>query len=140
MLAMKKRGHGVGKWNGVGGKAEAGETIEQAAIREAREEIGLTPRRLKKAAKITFTFPAEQNFDQECTVFLCDAWDGELAETEEMKPQWFDLQHVPYAGMWGSDARWLPKVLEGKLIVASIRSTAGNDMAEYAQKEVASLD
>ena len=44
-LAMKKRGFGKGRWNGVGGKVEAGETIEAAAMREAREEIGVTDRK-----------------------------------------------------------------------------------------------
>lgn len=137
---MKKRGHGVNKWNGVGGKTEPGETIEQTAIREAQEEIGLTPRSLKKVVKITFIFPPDRNFDHESTAFLCDAWDGEPIETEEMKPQWFAMQQIPYKDMWDSDAKWLPKVLSGKLIVATVRSTADNDIAEYEEKEVTSLD
>ena len=37
LLAMKKRGFGVGKWNGVGGKVEKGEEIIDAAIREIKE-------------------------------------------------------------------------------------------------------
>lgn len=40
LLGMKKRGFGVGKWNGFGGKVEAGETIPDAAAREVREECG----------------------------------------------------------------------------------------------------
>lgn len=43
LLAMKKRGFGAGNWNGVGGKIEAGESIEQALVRECQEEIGVTP-------------------------------------------------------------------------------------------------
>ena len=39
LLAMKKRGFGMGRWNGVGGKIEPGETIEEATARECREEI-----------------------------------------------------------------------------------------------------
>ena len=42
LLAMKKRGFGEGRWNGVGGKVEAGESIEQAMICEAQEEISVT--------------------------------------------------------------------------------------------------
>ena len=41
LLAMKKRGFGEGKFNCTGGKIEEGETIPQAAIREAKEEIGV---------------------------------------------------------------------------------------------------
>lgn len=39
LLAMKKRGFGVGKWNGVGGKQDPGEDIVDTAIRESQEEI-----------------------------------------------------------------------------------------------------
>ena len=43
LLGMKKRGFGAGKYNGFGGKVEAGETIAQAAVRETIEECGLKP-------------------------------------------------------------------------------------------------
>ena len=38
LLAMKKRGFGVGKWNGCGGKLKDNERLEDAAIRELQEE------------------------------------------------------------------------------------------------------
>ena len=41
LLGMKKRGFGVGKWNGFGGKLEPGETVVEAAARELEEESGL---------------------------------------------------------------------------------------------------
>ena len=33
LLGLKKRGFGCGRWNGFGGKVEAGETIAEAAKR-----------------------------------------------------------------------------------------------------------
>jgi 8-oxo-dGTP pyrophosphatase MutT (NUDIX family) len=33
LLGMKKRGFGVGRWNGFGGKVQSGESIEEGAIR-----------------------------------------------------------------------------------------------------------
>lgn len=33
LLGFKKRGFGVGKWNGFGGKVETGESITDAAVR-----------------------------------------------------------------------------------------------------------
>ena len=48
LLAMKKRGFGKGKWNGVGGKVQRGETTKEAAIRETKEEIGVVPRSLER--------------------------------------------------------------------------------------------
>ena len=41
LLGMKKRGFGVGKWNGFGGKVQEGETIRECARRETQEECGL---------------------------------------------------------------------------------------------------
>ena len=41
LMGMKKRGFGAGKYNGFGGKVEAGETIEEAVIRELWEESGV---------------------------------------------------------------------------------------------------
>ena len=47
LLAMKKRGFGVSKWNVVGGKQQIGETIRQTALREMKEEIGIKAQKLK---------------------------------------------------------------------------------------------
>ena len=41
LLGMKKRGFGIGKWNGFGGKVKDGETIRECAMRETQEECGL---------------------------------------------------------------------------------------------------
>jgi 8-oxo-dGTP pyrophosphatase MutT (NUDIX family) len=48
LLGMKKRGFGEGRWNGFGGKVEEGETIVEAAIREMKEESGLTVKNWKR--------------------------------------------------------------------------------------------
>ena len=41
-LARRRRGHGAGTWASAGGHLEYGETPEQCARREAREELGVT--------------------------------------------------------------------------------------------------
>ena len=41
LFGLKKRGFGKGKLVGVGGKVDANETVEEAAIRETEEEIGV---------------------------------------------------------------------------------------------------
>ncbi|MDQ3098788.1 MAG: NUDIX domain-containing protein [bacterium] len=119
LLAMKKRGFGEGKWNGVGGKVNFNESIIQAAIRETEEEIHITPTILDHRATITFYYINEQNTESwEVHVFFCSKWEGEPSESEEMKPQWFNIKDIPYSNMWPDDTYWLPEVLANKNITA----------------------
>src|SRR5690349_5916426 len=90
LLAMKKRGFGVGKWNGVGSKVEQGETITEGAVRECQEEIGVTPLNLQLVGTIQFFDPGDESFHHNCHIFVTDTWEGTPAESEEMQPQWFD--------------------------------------------------
>src|SRR5690606_10332747 len=76
LLAMKKRGFGADRWNGVGGKIEPGETEEQALVRECQEEIEVTPVKFEKVAVHDFTFPPGVTDKQTIHVYLCTEWHG----------------------------------------------------------------
>jgi len=120
-LAMKKRGFGEGKWNGVGGKVKVGkETIEQAAIREAREEIGvdIKENHLVKGAELAFHFPHNLDSDQVVHVYVASTWEGDPVESEEMSPFWFEIDALPYDSMWPGDSEWIKHVLEDKFVTA----------------------
>jgi len=117
-LAMKKRGFGQGRWNGVGGKLEAGETIEQGAVRETKEEINVVPIDLKKIAELTFRFIDNPEWDQIVYVYFCEKWKNNPIETEEMKPKWFRITDLPFEQMWPDDKFWLTEVLKDKLVKA----------------------
>ncbi len=119
-LAMKKRGFGVGNWNGYGGKMEEGERIESAAIREISEESGVVvdEKVLSKVACINFHFKDGKHF--ETHIFIAHTWEGEPRETEEMRPAWFTFDSIPYDEMWGPDAYWLPRVIGGEKIQGDV--------------------
>lgn len=117
LLAMKKRGFGAGKWNGVGGKIEAGESIENALVRECQEEIGVTPKSWKPVAELDFVQDSTTDpWHMYVHAYISDSWEGEPAESEEMAPKWFDVAAIPYSDMWDDDQYWLPKVLAGELV------------------------
>lgn len=117
LLAMKKRGFGAGKWNGVGGKLEPGETIEQALVRECQEEIGVTPLVYKKVAEHDFiNDSATDPWNMYVYAYICTEWEGKPNETEEMAPKWFNISQIPYESMWDDDEHWLPRVLKGEKV------------------------
>jgi 8-oxo-dGTP pyrophosphatase MutT (NUDIX family) len=117
LLGRKKRGFGVGHWNGFGGKVEAGETIIQAAARELEEEAEVQLKAAEQKGRLLFRFDADPTA-LDVHVFAVTDFAGEPKETEEMAPQWFDLAAIPYDSMWADDQYWLPLFLEGKYIKA----------------------
>lgn len=136
LLAMKKRGFGEGRWNGVGGKVEQGESIERAMIREAQEEIGVTPTTYEKVGDIRF----DEYFKGEPTlmhvhIFSATEWDGEPTESEEMAPRWFAFSAIPYDSMWADDPYWLPSVIEGKKISADFKLDKNDAILSHNVKE-----
>ena len=129
-LAMKKRGFGKGRWNGVGGKVEEKERVEDAVIRETREEIDVLVKEMKKVAELSFYFPYNSSFNQKVYVYFSSLWEGEPVESEEMSPKWFNINQIPYEEMWSDDPFWLPKVLEKKILKAIFKFRE-NDIVEY---------
>lgn len=138
-LAMKKRGFGVGRWNGSGGKCEPNELVEDAARRETEEEILVTPCELVKSAELEFRFPHQSDWDQLVTVFLVSDWEGEPGESEEMSPKWFDVSDIPFDDMWPDDPYWLPRVLAGETLRARFVFAEGDEVAEQDIRVVSNL-
>lgn len=136
LLAMKKRGFGKGRWNGVGGKPNLNENIIDTAVRETQEEIEITPKNIEKVAVLDFYFKNKSEFDQQVLVFTTHDWEGDPVETEEMKPQWFDLDKIPFDTMWPDDPFWLPLVLNDKKVQAEFIFGENDVVLNQKVKEV----
>ena len=130
LLGMKKKGFGAGKWNGFGGKVNENESIEEAAIREMREESGVAINSAEKLAELIFVFPHKKEWDQTVHVFVADEWSGEIMESDEMHPEWFDFSEIPFDRMWADDKFWLPLVLENKNVKAKFVFKEDNETIE----------
>ena len=129
---MKKRGFGVGRWNGFGGKIEQGETIEQGVMRELFEEVGIKDGVLEKFGVLEFSFKNDEEV-LEVHIFKLTNFNQRPIETEEMKPKWFSFDEIPFSQMWPDDEYWIPLFLQGKLFKGSFLFDRPSD-AEYSAK------
>jgi 8-oxo-dGTP diphosphatase len=109
LLIRKKRGLGAGKINGPGGRLEPGETAAEAAIREAQEELGITPTGLEQIGELYFQFL--DGYKLHVMVFSATGCEGDPVETDEAIPIWTSLEKIPYHDMWQDDPYWLPLLL-----------------------------
>ena len=114
LLGMKKRGFGMGMYNGFGGKVEPGEDILKAAIREMKEECGLEGKLESMKFMGVLSFLSSVDTDATVYIFVCDDFEGESKNTDEMSIGWFCEDDIPYDMMWPDDIHWLPYVLDGK--------------------------
>lgn len=127
LLGLKKRGFGVGKFNGFGGKVEANESIEKAALRELNEECGLSIKceslvstndhdkndRLIFAGINTFNF-VDHPILMEVHIFKISYENvyGVITESNEMRPEWFNFDDIPFDQMWSDDRHWFPSLFK----------------------------
>ena len=74
-----------------GGKIEKGETPEETAIREMKEEIGLKVKNLKHKGKMIIEYP-KKVFS--LSIFFGDSCEGELKESDENISEWIDIKDL----------------------------------------------
>jgi 8-oxo-dGTP diphosphatase len=133
ILAKKKHKVGIGCWCGYGGKIERGETIRAAAIRELKQETKPTPHSrprvharqqdLLPIARVDFynKHGRKGAYTFRVYVYLLKRWKGRPVESAEMgPPRSFNRGRLPHKEMMAGDKHWLPLVLRGKPIIASV--------------------
>jgi 8-oxo-dGTP diphosphatase len=130
MVHRNKKANDIheGKWNGLGGKFEAGETPEECVIREVIEESGLTIQHPKLCGLLMF--PKFKGNDWYVFVFTANEFTGELIESPEGKLEWIPDDQVPSLNVWASDHIFLPWLETGDFFSAKF-DYEGDRMTGY---------
>eukprot|EP01116_Phalansterium_solitarium_P004218 TRINITY_DN1514_c0_g1_i1.p2 TRINITY_DN1514_c0_g1~~TRINITY_DN1514_c0_g1_i1.p2 ORF type:complete len:108 (-),score=3.29 TRINITY_DN1514_c0_g1_i1:76-399(-) len=87
---------------------------------------------LENRGFLEFRFPDKPEWDQRCSVFVGREWLGELTETEEMRPVWWDVESIPFDFMWDDDRIWLPELLAGQRVQYRFTFDSDGKMLEHA--------
>lgn len=108
------------KYNFPGGKVEPNETFTECAIRETREETGITP--LSIIAKGFINFKGLDILIPNM-VFLTKDFDGQVVEkTEEATVEWVKRESIPFDKMFPTDKLWVPWVWKKSFFMLDVNS------------------
>lgn len=96
-----------GKWVGLGGKIEAGETPEECIIREVEEESGLIIK--NPSLKGVLTFPSfKDNEDWYVFLYTASEFEGNMLDTsDEGELKWVKNEEVFDLNLWEGDKLFL---------------------------------
>ena len=110
----KKDDPNEGKWIGVGGKFEPGETPDECMLREVREETGLTPAAYHFCGVIHFVSDTWE--DEDMYLYRAEVSGAQteaLPACSEGQLHWIPEVELMELPMWEGDRLFLKPLLEG---------------------------
>ena len=108
MLLRNRKKHDIngGKWIGVGGKFEEGESPVDCLVREVNEETGLTLTRWRMRGIVTFVSDVAET--EYMHLFTADGFEGELAaDCDEGELRWIPKEQISSLNLWEGDRIFL---------------------------------
>ena len=101
----KKDDYNGGKWIGIGGKFEEGESPDRCLLREVREETGLTLTDYRLRGIVTFL--AKKWETEYMFLYTADGFEGTLRTCDEGDLAWVKIADVPNLPLWEGDKVFL---------------------------------
>jgi 8-oxo-dGTP diphosphatase len=130
MVLRNRKPHDIhaGKWNGLGGKFEPGESPEECFIREVREESGLKV--VKPRLHGLVMFPGFKGSNWYVFIFSAAEFSGELIDSPEGDLRWVPDDELEALNLWPSDHYFFGWMREGKFFSAKF-IYEGDEMKGY---------
>jgi len=118
MMLRDKKSNDIneGKWVGLGGKFEAGESPEQCLVREVREEAGIVVSNYHLRGIVTFV--TNEILEEPLCIFIYTAstFEGEIdfENCNEGSLSWVDTDKILNLNLWDGDRLFWSWMLEDK--------------------------
>jgi len=120
-----------GKWLGVGGHVEPGETIDEAAVREINEETGLIVNSINCVGEILFV---NDDYEEMMYVYETDDFSGEIKECNEGVLKWVPIKEIYSLPMWEGDKAFLPKIINHEPYFKMVLTYSHNTLINVEEK------
>ncbi|MGN0294805.1 MAG: NUDIX hydrolase [Lachnospiraceae bacterium] len=131
MLYRNKKENDVneGKWIGIGGHFEEGESPDECLLREVYEETGLTLTSYQFRGMVTFCadgWPVEY-----MCLYTADGFVGELRDNcNEGELRWIEKEKIPDLKLWEGDRIFLKLLMEDSPFFSLKLHYVGDDLVE----------
>ena len=129
----KKNDPNEGKWIGVGGRIEEGETPEEGVKREVLEETGLTLTSFTRRSVIHFGSDTWE--DEIMYLFTADGFEGEIRECPEGELKWVEISSVPSLNLWEGDKIFLSRLTESRVPFLLDLNYEGDRLKDYKLRD-----
>lgn len=129
----KKNDPNQGKWIGVGGKCEKGETPYECAVREIKEETDLNAVSLSYRGMVHFE--SDEWPSEEMHVYTVTDFTGELTEScDEGRLEWIEKSRILELPMWQGDFIFLNYLLKEGPFFRLKLVYKGDSLIEYQEE------
>ncbi|MDO4939362.1 MAG: 8-oxo-dGTP diphosphatase [Lachnospiraceae bacterium] len=108
----KKDDINEGKWIGIGGKFEPGESADECLVREVYEETGLKLNSYEYRGLIHFI--PDNAEDEDMYLYTADKFTGDIMVCDEGELAWIDKKEIFNLNLWEGDKIFLKKLLNGE--------------------------
>lgn len=114
MMLRNAKQHDVnsGKWIGVGGKFEHGETARQCMIREIQEETGISLLTEELQFRGILYFHYDRDEDEKIWIYTAACRNDHFVPCDEGELHWVQKDEILHLPLWEGDRIFLDKLLK----------------------------